>query len=176
MDIVSKKRAFEYLLTQMLHWGDNLFPVVSRSSFTRLKALKLLFFAAAVKNESGEDLLDIFDNFYALPNGPVESDIYNSITSDNLTYYTFRNFSFSAICPYSDKDVDQSIKERIDVAIVCLRQKNNHLVRYSAEELVSLSHIWMVWKNSIQIARAFGKGSYRMTTNKIRSNNQFFVL
>ncbi|MBQ4419395.1 MAG: hypothetical protein II870_07130, partial [Synergistaceae bacterium] len=41
----------------------------------------------------GRDLLDIFDNFYAMQNGPVESDIYNAITSDQLTYYSFINFS-----------------------------------------------------------------------------------
>lgn len=176
MDLITKKQAFEYLLTQMLKWGEEMDPAVPVLSFTRLKALKMLFFSAAVKNSQGGDLLDIFDNFYALPNGPVESDIYNSITSDNLTYYTFRDFSFNAKTPYNDEGLSDQLKERIGFAVEALRQKNNKIVTYNAEQLVALSHTWMAWRDSILIARALGKGSYPMDTEKIRSNSQFFTI
>lgn len=166
--------AFEYLLTQLIEWGAEKKPAVPTSSFTRLKALKLLFFTAAVKNEEGGDLLDLFDNFYALPNGPVESDVYNIITSDQLTYYTFKDFSLGRKIPYSDSGLCDDIKARINTAIEALKKKNGNLVSYRAEELVALSHSWMSWQNSIRIAKALGKGSYRMDINKIRTNAQFF--
>lgn len=176
MDINVKKQAFEYWLTQMLKWGREMTPKVSFYSFTRLKALKLLFFTAAVKNESGSDLLDIFDNFYALPNGPVESDIYNCITTDDLTFYTFRNFSFGAKEQFVDNGLDQEIKQRIDFSISELRKKNENIVAYNAEILVAISHTWLSWQNAIQIARALGKGSYKMDVKLIRGNVQTFVL
>ena len=176
MDMDTKKETFEYLLTQLLKWGNEITPPVSPYSFTRLKALKLLFFAAAVKNEDGRDLLDIFNNFYALPNGPVESDIYNYITSDQLSYYTFKNFSFNMKNQYSDKVIDDELKQRINTAVASLRSKNMFLVAYSAERLVLLSHIWQSWQDANQIAKALGKGSYHMDVNHIRINNQIFAL
>lgn len=176
MDISVKKQAFEYWITQMLDWGKELTPQVSFYSFTRLKALKLLFFTAAIQNKDGGDLLDVFDNFYALPNGPVESDIYNSITSDDLTYYTFRNFSFATKRQFSDNGLSEDIKKRIDYAISELKNRNKRIVAYNAETLVTLSHTWLSWQSAIQIARALGKGSYKMDVKLIRGNVKFFAL
>lgn len=176
MDITLKIRAFEYLLTQMLQWGGEMKPEVPVLSFTRLKALKLLFFAAAVKNETGEDLLDVFDNFYALPNGPVESDIYNYITSDQLTYYTFKDFSFGTKQQYDEEGLSDELKNRIKSAVSALKQKNDKIVTYNAEHLVALSHIWLAWQDSIQIAKALGKGSFPMDIDKIRNNSQIFTI
>ncbi len=176
MDIVTKILAFEYMLTQLRRWGEEMNPRVLYTSFTRLKALKLLFFIAAVKNNEGEDLLDVFDNFYALPNGPVESDVYNSITSDALTYYTFKDFSLGTKNAYDVNSLDESLRRRIDSAIAILRSKNEKIITYSAEQLVSLSHCWWSWQNSMQMARAFGKGSYRMSASQIRNNTQIFAI
>lgn len=176
MDLTTKKQAFEYLLTQMLIWGKEMTPAVPMLSFTRLKALKMLFFSAAVKNSKGCDLLDVFDNFYALPNGPVESDIYNCITSDQLTFYTFRDFSFNTKMQYNDEGLSDQLKERIRIAVEALRQKNDKIVTYNAEQLVALSHTWVAWQDSIFIARALGKGSYPMDTEKIRNYSQIFTI
>lgn len=66
----------------MLHlfeeWRDN-HETIKGKPFPKLTAMKLLFLAAAPKKDGGDDLLDIFDNFYAMPYGPVESDVYNYI-------------------------------------------------------------------------------------------------
>lgn len=163
--------AFEYLLTQLIKWNDN-----DSSSFTRLKALKLLFFVAAVKNEFGEDLLDLFDNFYALPNGPVESDVYNCITADNLCFYSFMKFSVSSKKLYDDQQINPELKARIDLSINRLRSINPEIVKYTAEHLVALSHCWTAWRNSIAIANLLGKGSYRMSGSLIRTSEQFYTL
>ena len=118
MDLSFFKKVFEYWLMQMLNWGKEMTPQVPFYSFTRLKVLKLLFFTAAVQNQNGDDLLDVFDNFYALPNGPVESDIYNCITEDDLTYYKFINFSFATKQQFNENDLNCEVKRRIDQAIV----------------------------------------------------------
>lgn len=175
-EINTKIQAFEYWLTQMLMWGNEMTPSVSLGSFTRLKALKLLFFTAAVKDEDGSDLLDIFDNFYALPNGPVESDVYNCITADRLTYYSFMNFSFATKQPFVDNGLSSSLRQRIDKAIASLRKKNEKIVAYNAERLVMLSHMWLSWQSAIQIAQALGKGSYKMDVRLIKGGTQFFAL
>lgn len=173
-----KKYAFEYLLFQLLKWNKELSNANDSSSFTRLKALKLLFFTAAVKNGDDKDLLDIFDNFYAMQNGPVESDIYNLIICDQLDCFSFKNFSFN-IKKEFNKDNDNlniDIKKRIEEAVNALRNRNESIVTYNAERLVSISHMWSSWQNSIQIARALGKGSYRMDNTMIRNNPQIFEI
>ena len=174
MDITIKIKSFEYWLTQILQWGNELTPQVPVSSFTRLKALKLLFFTSAIKDSEGNDLLDVFDNFYALPNGPVESDIYNCITADLLTYYTFKDFSVGKKQEFEDNKLNEDLKKRIDNAIVTLRKKNERIVSFNAEQLVALSHSWPSWQNAIMIAKVLGKGSYKMDVRQIKNNPQFF--
>lgn len=176
MNIENKKQAFEYILNQMLCWNYEITHDSTYLSFTRLKALKLLFFVAAVKNDDEYDLLDVFDNFYALQNGPVESDIYNCITRDELDYYTFINFSINQKHPYNSSELPSELKCRIDAAVSTLKKINYNLVTYKAEQLVVLSHFWQSWQNAFQIAKALGKGSYRMDSLRIRNNTQFFSL
>lgn len=174
--ITIKQQAFEYFLTQIQKWGIEKNNYVYYYPLTRLKALKLLFFAAAVKNNDNQDLLDVFDNFYALPNGPVESDIYNLITSDKLSFYSFKDFYSSVKRPYNEECLSNDIRTRIDSAVESLKQKNKLIVSYTAEQLVTLSHTWLSWQTAIQIAKALGKGSYHMDVAKIRSNSQYFIL
>lgn len=168
--------AFEYLLTLLLRWYHEVSQDKNTSSFTRLKALKLLFFTTAVKNNDGKDLLDIFDNYYAMQNGPVESDIYNAITRDQLTYYSFVNFSLEIKKEFDDNILDNSIRERIASSVNALRKENKFIVNYDAGKLVDLSHMWLSWQNSIQIAMVFGKGSYPMSVDMIRKNTQIFEI
>lgn len=163
--------AFEYLVTQMMKWNGS-----ETSSFTRLKALKLLFFVATVKDEFGHDLLDVFDNFYALPNGPVESDVYNCITADRLSYYSFMSFSVSSKKTYDEDGIKPKLKEKLDLSLNRLLSINPSIFKYSAEDLVALSHYWTVWKNSITIANIFGKGSYKMSTALIRKSEPYYSL
>lgn len=174
--MLEKLIAFEYILNQLLEKGVEGNSKFFQSSFTRLKALKLLFLVAAVKNQYGNDLLDVFDNFYALPNGPVESDVYNSITADTLQYYSFKNFSASEKQVYSTNGLNDDLKERLDESISSLLKVNDKILSYSAEQLVTLSHMWSAWGNAIALAKAFDKGSYPMSINSIRNCNQIFSL
>ena len=85
-----------------------------------------------MKDEQGKDLLDIFDNFYALPYGPVESDIYNCITLDRLQYFSFKNFSLEKKQDYCDETLNDDMKQRIKYAIKMLRTNNQKIIKYNA--------------------------------------------
>jgi len=71
-----KELAFEYLMDCFIDWyksirNDNSYFC----SFTKLKVIKLLFFASAVNaNSQNHNLLGVFNKFVAMPFGPVESD------------------------------------------------------------------------------------------------------
>lgn len=175
-DMIDKISAFEYLFTKLVEWGDSLRPCVPKSSFTRLKVLRLLFFVASIKDQNDSDLLDIFNNFFALPNGPVESDIYERITSDSLPSYSFKNFSFSMKKEYTLDNLDDTIKARIDASIRLLYCRNRIIVSYSIEQLVELSHTWKAWQSAMSIAAILGKGSYPMSVNSIRTSSSLFSL
>lgn len=58
-----------------------LLDIVFKKDFWRLGVMKMLFFAVV----SNKELLKTFDNWYALPNGPVESDCYNYIRSLDMS-------------------------------------------------------------------------------------------
>lgn len=175
MDSHIKVASFEYLLHQFISWSQEDFPEVSILSFTRLKSLKLLFFVSAIKNKEGNDILDIFNNFYALKNGPVESDIYNCITADKLEFYSFKDYSFREKKSFN-LNVSDELKVKLDLAIDALRAQNKNIVSYSAYQLVSISHYWNAWQKAFMLANAYGKGSYRMGVSMIRESNQIFKL
>ena len=92
MNMDYKIFCFEYMLFQLMEWYRDLRPSQNPlNSFTRLKSLKLLFFVATVEaSESNEGLLSIFDNFYAMGNGPVESDVYNAMVENTMSIFDFR--------------------------------------------------------------------------------------
>ena len=70
-------------------WRDS-HEELKNKPFSKLKAMKLLFLAAAPKEDGGDDLLDIFDNFYAMPYGPVEIDIQKAMCEDRLPSFSVK--------------------------------------------------------------------------------------
>lgn len=84
--MTTKELAFEYLMDCFIDWyksikNDNSFHY----SFTKLKVIKLLFFASAVNaNNEDHNLLGTFNKFVAMPFGPVESDIYNKMNQSAI--------------------------------------------------------------------------------------------
>ena len=77
---MNKIFAFDYMLSLFEQWyKEEGKETMNFQNCSKLSVLKLLFLAAVPKREDSRDLLDVFDNFHALPYGPVESDIYNAI-------------------------------------------------------------------------------------------------
>ena len=171
-----KKDSFEYLLNELLNWYEEVASQKSIASFTRVKTLKLLFFVSAIKDDSGMDLLDIFDNFYAMPHGPVESDIYNFMSGDSLEYFSFADIYMSKKKDYKiPSGLDRDIITRIDNAVSCIRIVNPRIIALGAFDLVDISHKWSVWRNSMRVAELLGKSSQFMSIDAIRSNLQIFM-
>lgn len=176
MDLELKKQSFEYLLNELLKWFEEVAPQRNVSSFTRVKTLKLLFFVSAVKDEKENDLLDLFDKFYAMQHGPVESDIYNFMSNDSLEFFSFADIYMSKIKDYKiPSSLEKDLTEKIDNAISRLRKVNPKIITIGAFELVDISHKWSVWKNSMRIAELLGKSSQLMPVTGIRSNIQIFM-
>ena len=138
--------------------------------------MKLLFLTAAPKEGGGKDLLDIFNNFYAMPYGPVESDVYNAIQEGDLPSYTAkyrtieRKKQESETLNYKGPEFDQ-IRE----AVGSLREKNELLIGLTAFELVAVTHRWDSWNRAMDFAEFMGQLSAKMPIDSIRkdSNKRF---
>ena len=147
---MDKIYAFDYMITLLNEWREAFNTGNTCRVLSKLSVLKLLFLVAAPKKDGGEDLLNVFDNFHALPYGPVESDIYNAIQNDCLPSYIV-----------SDRMI-QPVNE--------LRHTNESLIKLNAFELVEITHKWESWNKSIDFAHFIGALSYKMTTESIRED------
>lgn len=174
---MDKNLAFEYFVSKLLVWyqevnGDN-----GNNDLSTLKVLKLLFFASAVGTEKGQEdtLLDTtFDKFYAMPYGHVESEIYKTIRNNELPNLEINNSSstFRNTVDYPNCD----LKTKIDSSIEELKQENIDLISMSPFELVELSHTWYSWKFYFNKAKRNGSYSELIPTEIIKSEQKFFCL
>ena len=81
-----KKNLFVYFVDALNKWNKEINPN-SSSTYSKLQLQKLLFLASAINaDKNNHEMLDMFNDFYALPYGPVEMDIYEAINSNTLKY------------------------------------------------------------------------------------------
>ena len=173
--------AFEYIISQLIDWLQDLTGYEQSQAlkeFNKLKLFKLHFFVSAIDTKSEgdtkQDLLDTFDAFYALPYGPVESFVYNHL--DDLQIYTITNGPISqqrAIGNYFNS-LSQTTKDYVYESIRQLREKNEEIVTYPAFDLVELSHQWPVWRLLYNRAIKQGKRSTEMPSELIRVSTKIF--
>ena len=169
---------FEYIIYSLIKWHKELYPQQEHVElFTRLKSLKLLFLVSAVEaSASSEGLLDIFDKFYAMQHGPVESDIYNAMVTSTTCMYDFKEretgIKNGDIQVFSQ--IPKELKEKIDHSILSLKEKNASIVWYKSFDLVEITHKWESWRVAISIAKIFGKGSELMSTESIKNDLKYF--
>lgn len=184
MDSSNKILYFDYfisgiILRQYKNSGLNLQNIIRENivycGLNKLKLLKLLFFVSVLKVDNQYLLDDIFDNFYAMPYGPVESDIYDLLP--NLPNYVVANNGLSlkegADLNYSDKDNDVLYK-RIDKCIDTLYDINPYLFQMPTFDLVELSHKADSWRIIFAEAQKRGKYSLRMPNNIIKETTVYF--
>lgn len=171
---------FEYLMCRLIEWYKE---VVSNQQyinkhFSRLTALKLLFFVSTIKDIENEnkDLLDIFDKYYAMQYGPVEIDIYSAIVKDESRLYKFGVHELVQTSQDTTifNSLDTQDMNRIDRAIFLLKDKNPQIISYPASRLIDISHKWGVWQNAMFIAAMFGRRCEHMPIDSIRENRQFY--
>lgn len=175
---VDKIEAFDYMLHLFEEWRDN-HETIKGKPFPKLTAMKLLFLAAAPKEEGGDDLLDIFDNFYAMPYGPVESDVYNAIQEDKLPSFSVKYRSIEpreGAEPYNAKRYNCKLYHRVRNAVNDLREKNEKLVLLNAFELVEITNRWSSWNRTMSFAEFMKQLSAKMSIDSIRDSSKIFDL
>lgn len=176
-----KKLAFEYFTYLLYNWYEENTTNIEENDLSTLKVLKLLFFCSAI--ESGENkeetLIDTpFNNFYAMPYGHVESDIYNIIRQNDLFFFEIDNNNTRLkrnVIPNFD-DLSESIKNKISSSFSKLIELNKDLFNMSALELVELSHIWYSWKFYYGKAKQKGYYSEKIPSDIIKSEEKIVFI
>lgn len=179
----NKILAFEYLVYHLIEWyRETASPTENMPShFSRLSVLKLLFLAAAIKDDTVDDankkdLLGVFNNFCAMQYGPVEIDVYSAIVNDTLSVYRLSNKSTEVKCAdYKIFDnLSEVARKSIDNAINILKGKNANIIRYNATQLVNITHKWQSWQNAMWLATISGNRQSPMPTDSIRKDMQYY--
>lgn len=168
---MNKSAAFSFLIDKFIDWYKEVkVDEEYFNKFTKLFLLKMLFLVAAIKTDDSEDLLDVFDNFYALPYGPVESDIYNEISLNMIPNFLISDRQLE---PKIDKvDLDLRIDDRTKLckSFDKLRGENNDLITLKAFELVEITHKWESWNTTFKYAKFIGAGSAKMNIDMIKND------
>lgn len=167
-----KIKAFDYMLQLIEDWRTDFFTSkkLTVKPLSKLIVLKLLFLIAAPKKNGGLDLLDTFNNFHALPYGPVESDIYNAILDNKIPSYYVKDRSVEV----KDKqvyDTNDPLCIEIKKALNDLKNINPSIISLNSFELVEITHKWDSWNRSMKFAEFMGRSSAKMLTESIRSDS-----
>lgn len=184
MEAITKAQYFDYFISQIIYkrYNNNTSDLktivesnITDCSLNKLKLFKLLFLVSALNVNDKYLLDDIFDNFYAMPYGPVESDVYNNISS--LPNYIVGNTTISlkskANLNYSNHTSDPLYK-RVDECVEALYIKNSSLFSMPTFELVELTHKADSWRIVFAEAQRIGKYSLHMTNEIIKNTTVYF--
>lgn len=188
--LMDKIIAFEYVVKKLVDWYNeaegiegNRFP--SDNDLSKLKLFKLHFFVSAV-NASPVDanLLETFDKFYAMPYGHVEGEIYNEQSFLRFFSTSSSSLSLKSNIVFDDEKMFEcwadellpEVRNQIDEAIKQIKEKNFGLIKYTAFELVDLSHEWQSWKIMFQLAQDNGRSSLQIPTKLIQNERKIFSL
>lgn len=172
--------SFEYIIFKLVEWEQTIQPALTHPefSFGKLKALKLLFFVASVNaTQTNHKLLNIFNKFYAMTYGPVESEVYNAIQNKETKYFEIRDritvLKSGRNSQIFDKLSDE-IKNEINRSVNDLRIINPKIVDLPSYKLVDITHKWPVWKNAMSIANIFGRRSELMDSLEIIESDRYY--
>jgi uncharacterized phage-associated protein len=157
--------AFRYIIYKLHENGfENIW--IRDGSISKLIAQKLLFAVCLASNNNdntNESLFQLFDKFYALKSGHVESDVLNDI-NENISCYQKEN-----ILNQSNKLDNQSEETKIDFAILELLTQKPQIKNYSTYELVEFSHSYKSWINAYSGALYKGKMVEKISTDELMS-------
>ncbi len=122
------------------------------NDFSTLKIIKLDFLVTAINSHNDSSILDNSE-YYAMPYGPVETRVYNSIRNQDIIGYNFSKHKVNLLkCPLPQ--IDFSIINSIKTSIDILKGFEPNLINADAGSLVELTHKWNCWKKNYALARA----------------------
>lgn len=176
---------FKYFLHQSLEWWQRQSnKKLEENDFGTTKIMNLLFFISSVENGDKYYLLkNIFNNFYTLPMGPVERDIYVILNKNryNINPYIIKLFtteinnnisSYNIISEMKRNNIDNSenICRCINNAINSLKEIDNNFILNSRDDLVKISHKWFSWRRNMKIAKDTKKRAHVIKVSEIEQD------
>jgi uncharacterized phage-associated protein len=167
----------DFTIRSLLKWHND-FCKKDSNDLSTLKVLKLIFFVTAVDthSDSQDSLLDtVFDNFYAMPYGHVESDVY-SIIKESMIEGVSTNNKNTTIFSNMTCTLDKTISNKIENSINKLKELNPHLIELTSFDLVELSHSWYSWQYFYSLAQKQGLNSLEIENSVIKEEDKIFAL
>ena len=183
MGIEDKINYFDYLITSVIKkcyknsTSDREEAVIrescAKSNLSKLKLMKILFFITAQNVREWYLLNNVFNNFYAMPYGPVEGDVYDNL--DKLINYKLVGNQLKAIEGADFKyDLEKDIMDTIDESIDKLKAISPSIFNMGAFELVELSHKADSWRITFNEAQSFGSLSRKMPADVIKMSKVYY--
>jgi uncharacterized phage-associated protein len=171
-----KTPAFEYFLSQAIDVSK--IHSLQNNDFSILKTQKLLFLLTAVNAANGSSYLidEVFDNFVAMPYGPVEIDVYDDTKNDRLNFFKISSTSTIMTSDADFSKLDSNDKKQIDDSIQLLLNKNPNIFGLKANILVEITHMYYSWKLKYSEARQNNSFKEPIPKELIISENKYFSL
>lgn len=179
-----KIETFEYVLFELVNWFMNKKNISNYDDFNqnndlnKLKVIKLHFFVTAI-DSNNNNLLEVFDKFFAMPYGHVESDIYNSLGKLNFFTVDVKKLIINDLKTFDEDcfiNVEKEIKNQIKESIEKLKVTSPNIINYNALDLVELSHTWFSWKSMFSFAQSNNRNSEHIPSNIIKDEIKNFEL
>lgn len=179
----NKINIFEFIVHELKKWYsekneiNSLLEFNAKNDFSILKLIKLHFLVVTINSGKEGILLDEF-SFFAMPYGPVETDIYTRIkTNPDFTSFTVNNFkSVFRDENYLGEVIEKGIMDSIEKSIQRLKEVDDNLINADAGSLVELTHKWNSWRITYSEARKLGKYSLPISSELIKKDNKYLSL
>lgn len=179
----TKIEIFEFIVHKLKDWFmernriNSLEEFNQKNDFSTLKLLKFHFLVSSIESATNNNLLDEF-SFYAMPYGPVETDIYSRIkTNPEFNSFSVDNFkSTFTSSNYMGNWNDIRLINSIESSVSKLKEIDNSLINADAGSLVDLTHKWSSWKITYSQARILGIYSKEMDNELIKNDNKYLSL
>ncbi len=161
---------FEYIVAQLFKWAEA--EQIEEPNLSKLRLQKILFLLCTISATKDEHpLLEIFNSFYALPYGPVETNIYDAMLYDEFDHIKFIGndciISEQKVRDIETSHINNETKGIVIQAIEKLKEQDTNYLTIPVFDLVQITHRWTVWQNAMSIAEILGGKSQKMPTEKI---------
>ncbi|MDQ6471154.1 DUF4065 domain-containing protein [Flavobacterium sp. LHD-80] len=148
----------------------------NNNDFSILKLIKLHFFVTAINSNEDNTLINRFD-FFAMPYGPVETDIYSQIKiSCEFSNFSIDNFKANFTENIPSKTISPDLITSIDASIKSIKEIDSSFINADAGSLVELTHKWNSWKTIYEEARNNGIYSKPIPRELIKKDNKILNL
>lgn len=179
-----KIQEFEYVLHKLINWycdskgfdadtNTRKEQFNADNDFSLIKIIKLLFFVSTAEGENSHLLNKHFTNYFALPYGPVEGEIYDYIKQrgHNVANIKIQRDNAQLLSGINM----QNNKPNLDSAIEKLKQDAPSIILNAPFELVDISHKRLSWQSAFSEAEIHGKASHPMSINLMKRERKYYA-